>query len=113
VRASNGKLMSMSFPAGRFRFMKSSLCFQPVIVAVPAGFQEEQFDVCGGHSGRLAMSASAPLTLPALPARPTARYAAFIMRLSVMAITESNIISCDKVCSAALSTTETDVKRNS
>jgi hypothetical protein len=39
------------------------------------------------------------------------RYAAFIMRLSVMAITETNIISCDKVYSAALSTTETDVKR--
>jgi hypothetical protein len=28
--------------------MKSSLCFQPVIVTVPAGFQEEKFDVCPG-----------------------------------------------------------------
>src|SRR3954470_8637889 len=45
VRASNGKLMSMSFPAGRFRFMKSSLCFQPVIVTVPVGLQEVKFDV--------------------------------------------------------------------
>jgi hypothetical protein len=30
------------------------------------------------------------------------RYAAFIMRLSVTAITETSIISCNKACSAAL-----------
>jgi hypothetical protein len=77
-----------------------------------------------GHSGRSgdvrirSAHSSSPRPLgsgaqpSALPARPNAARGIHL-RLSVMAITEANIISCDKVCAAALSTTETDVKRKS
>src|SRR6185312_6641699 len=43
VRASNGKLMSMSFPAGRFRFMQILALLSAAIVAVAGGFEEEVF----------------------------------------------------------------------